>query len=152
MVCADVLSRGWLFATPWTVACQAPLVMELSRQEYWNGLPFPTPTWFVLNRFHVWVRSLSLSDLFHLAKYPKVCCKWQDFILFYGWIIFCLYVYIYTYIYTHTYTHIHTHTQIHTTFSLSVHLSVPSSYFRISAVVNNAAVCSERWCADTFLS
>ena len=30
-------------ATPWTVACQAPLSMELSRQEYWSVLPFPTP-------------------------------------------------------------------------------------------------------------
>ena len=30
-----------LFATPWTVACQAPLSMEFSRQEYWNGLPLP---------------------------------------------------------------------------------------------------------------
>ena len=28
---------------PWTVACQAPLSMGLSRQEYWNGLPFPSP-------------------------------------------------------------------------------------------------------------
>ena len=28
-------------ATPWTVACQAPLFMEFSRQEYWSGLPFP---------------------------------------------------------------------------------------------------------------
>ena len=27
--------------TPWTVACQAPLSMEFSRQEYWSGLPFP---------------------------------------------------------------------------------------------------------------
>ena len=32
-----------LFATPWTVAFQAPLSMEFSRQEYWSGLPFPTP-------------------------------------------------------------------------------------------------------------
>ena len=32
-----------LFATPWTVACQAPLSMEFSRQEYWGGLPFPIP-------------------------------------------------------------------------------------------------------------
>ena len=30
-------------ATPWTVACQAPLSMEFSRQEYWSGLPFPSP-------------------------------------------------------------------------------------------------------------
>ena len=29
--------------TPWTVACQDPLSMEFSRQEYWSGLPFPTP-------------------------------------------------------------------------------------------------------------
>ena len=32
-----------LFATSWTVACQAPLCMGLSWQEYWNGLPFPPP-------------------------------------------------------------------------------------------------------------
>ena len=30
-------------ATPWTVAGQAPLSMEFSRQEYWGGLPFPSP-------------------------------------------------------------------------------------------------------------
>ena len=29
--------------TPWTVACQAPLSMEFSRQEYWSGLPFSSP-------------------------------------------------------------------------------------------------------------
>ena len=28
-------------ATPWTIACQAPLSMEFSRQEYWSRLPFP---------------------------------------------------------------------------------------------------------------
>ena len=32
-----------LFATPWTVAYQAPLSMGFSRQEYWSGLPFPFP-------------------------------------------------------------------------------------------------------------
>ena len=30
-------------ATPWTIACQAPLSLEFSRQEYWSGLPFPSP-------------------------------------------------------------------------------------------------------------
>ena len=29
--------------TPWTVACQSPLSMGFSRQEYWSGLPFPSP-------------------------------------------------------------------------------------------------------------
>ena len=33
-----VLSHVQFFVTPWTVACQAPLSMELSRQEYWSGL------------------------------------------------------------------------------------------------------------------
>ena len=36
-------SRVRLFATPWTVACQAPLSLGFSRQEYWSGLPFPSP-------------------------------------------------------------------------------------------------------------
>ena len=31
------------FTTLWTVAHQAPLSMEFSRQEYWSGLPFPSP-------------------------------------------------------------------------------------------------------------
>ena len=38
-----MLSRVQLFLTPWTVAHQAPLSMRFSRQEYWNGLPLPTP-------------------------------------------------------------------------------------------------------------
>ena len=36
-------SRVRLFATLWIIACQAPLSMEFSKQEYWNGLPFPSP-------------------------------------------------------------------------------------------------------------
>ena len=37
------LSRVQLFATPWTVAYQAPLSMGFSRQEYWSGLPSSSP-------------------------------------------------------------------------------------------------------------
>ena len=36
-------SHVLLFATLWTVACQAPLSMGFSRQEYWSGLPCPPP-------------------------------------------------------------------------------------------------------------
>ena len=56
----DVKSFGRvrLFATPWTVAHQAPPSMEFSRQEYWTGLPFPTP-----------------GDLHLLALYQKVNCS-----------------------------------------------------------------------------
>ena len=38
-----LLSRVRLFATPWTVAYQAPPFMEFSRQEYWSRLLFPSP-------------------------------------------------------------------------------------------------------------
>ena len=38
-----LLSRVRLFATPWTIAYQAPSSMGFSRQEYWSGLPFPSP-------------------------------------------------------------------------------------------------------------
>ena len=44
-VCLGVLSHFshvQLCVTPWTVACQAPLSMGFSRQEYWSGLPFPS--------------------------------------------------------------------------------------------------------------
>ena len=37
------LSHAWLLATPWTGAYQAPPSMGLSRQEYWSGVPLPSP-------------------------------------------------------------------------------------------------------------
>ena len=52
-------------ATPQTIACQAPLFMEFSRQEYWNGLPFPSP-WNLPNPgivLHWQVESLPLSHM-----------------------------------------------------------------------------------------
>ena len=39
-----LLSHVWLFATPWTAAYQAHLSMGFSRQEYWSGVPLPSPT------------------------------------------------------------------------------------------------------------
>ena len=40
---SQLLSCVQIFVTPWTVACQVTLSMEFSRQEFWNGLPFPSP-------------------------------------------------------------------------------------------------------------
>ena len=42
-IVTQLLSCVWLFVTPWTVACQAPLSIGFSRQEYWRGLPFLSP-------------------------------------------------------------------------------------------------------------
>ena len=42
-MCALSLGHAQLFATAWTIAHQAPLSMDVFRQEYWSGLPFPPP-------------------------------------------------------------------------------------------------------------
>ena len=42
-MCGQLLSHGWLCATPWTVARQAPLSMEFSRQEHWSRWPSSSP-------------------------------------------------------------------------------------------------------------
>ena len=43
LLCAQSLGHVQVFASPWTVACQAPLSVRSSRQEYQNGLPLSTP-------------------------------------------------------------------------------------------------------------
>ena len=43
MLLGESLSRVRLFVTPWTVAHQAPLFMEFSKEEDWSGWPFPSP-------------------------------------------------------------------------------------------------------------
>ena len=40
---SESVSRVQLFGTPWIIALQVLLSMEFSRQEYWSGLPFPSP-------------------------------------------------------------------------------------------------------------
>ena len=42
-LCSCVLSHAQLFGPPWTAARKAPLFMGLPSQEYWSGLPFPSP-------------------------------------------------------------------------------------------------------------
>ena len=54
-----LLSCVWLLVIPWTVAPQAPLSIEFSRQEYWSGLPFPSPSFI----FHCTCHCRRLSDL-----------------------------------------------------------------------------------------
>ena len=45
----SLFSRVRLYVTPWTVACQAPLSMEFSRQEYWSSLLCPPPGYVILH-------------------------------------------------------------------------------------------------------
>ena len=54
------LSRVRLLATPWTAAYQAPLPMGFSRQEYWSGVPLPSPK-TILRSHKVQVQNLKLE-------------------------------------------------------------------------------------------
>ena len=57
------------FVTPWTVAHQAPLSMGLPRQEYWSGLPFPSPA--DLPSIGTEPTSPALSGGFFTSKPPR---------------------------------------------------------------------------------
>ena len=60
---ACVLGYVQLFGTPWAIVCQVPLPMGFSRQEYWGGLPVPTPE--DLN----WPRDLSKLQLLWVLRW-----------------------------------------------------------------------------------
>ena len=55
------LSRVWLFATPWTVAYQAVPSMGFSRQEYWRGVPLPSPLGSRAQGQYLWYMGLAAS-------------------------------------------------------------------------------------------
>ena len=50
-------------STPWTIACQSPLPMEFSRQECWNGLPFPSPRNLPYPGIEPWSPALQADSL-----------------------------------------------------------------------------------------
>ena len=60
-------------ATPWIVACQAPLPMEFFRQEYWSGVPFPTPG----DLFNSGVELMSLSSPALAGGFPTTSATWE---------------------------------------------------------------------------
>ena len=58
----------WLFVTLWTVACQALLSKEFSRQEYWSGLPCPPPGDFSRSRNWTHISYVSCIDRWDLNQ------------------------------------------------------------------------------------
>ena len=68
-VCVYMLSCPWLFATPQTVACQAPMSMGFSRQEYWSGLPFFSPGRSSQPRDGTWVSCIGRWILDYWASW-----------------------------------------------------------------------------------
>ena len=83
------LSHVWPFSTPWTAAYQAPPSMGFSRQEYWSGVPLPSPMSIIStgNRSHYtrtffkflyqWIKSENLAPIF--STYYRI----GTFFLFY---------------------------------------------------------------------
>jgi len=70
VMCVYLLSCVRLFVTPWTVAHQAPLLMEFSSQGYWSGLPLPTPEYLPDPRIEP--TSLTLAGRFFYH-----CVTWE---------------------------------------------------------------------------
>ena len=82
-----LLSRVWLFATPWTAAHQAPPSMGFSRQEYWSGVPSPSPIYSYIYSFFIssvicwlfWCVLFSLHMFIFLIDFFH--CSWHLILL-----------------------------------------------------------------------
>ena len=70
-----VLSHVWLFVTPWSAACQAPLSMGFPGHEYWSGLPFPPPGIFPTQGLNPSLASPALAGSFFIAS-----TTWEAFL------------------------------------------------------------------------
>ena len=66
------LSRVRLFATPWTAAYQAPPSMGFSRQEYWSGVPSPSPNYSV----RTYLCTFSFIPLIYVYPYVVTTLSW----------------------------------------------------------------------------
>ena len=123
---------------PWTVTCKPPLSMGLSRQEYWNGLPFPSTGG--LPDPGIKPRSAALqADIYHLSchgspiymcthththtMYMYICTYMHIHVCIcvythvyvtcvHMYIYICVYMYVCTYMYMYN-VYIHTHTHIY---------------------------------------
>ena len=67
----QLLSDVWLFATPWTIAFQAPLSMGLTRQEYWSGQPCPFSRGSSWPKNGTWVSCIGSWILYCLSHQVK---------------------------------------------------------------------------------
>ena len=64
------LSRVWLLVTPWTAAYQAPPSMRFSRQEYWSGVPLPSPV------IYIYIYNLYYYILYLYKKNENESTQW----------------------------------------------------------------------------
>ena len=83
------LSHVQLLATPWTAAYQASPSMGVSRQEYWSGCYLVLFLYSTYKWYHIVFVFLCLTyfTLYNALQVHPCCFKWQNFILFYGWVV-----------------------------------------------------------------
>ena len=74
------LSHVWLLATPWTAAYQAPPSIGFARQEYWSGVPLPSPT----------TSLYSIQLIFILSSYPMILYTHMCVYITQAWITVCI--------------------------------------------------------------
>ena len=88
----------WFLATPWTATYQAPPSMKFSRQEYWSGVPLPSPIHFdwceVISHCRF---ELAMLNILSCHSWPSECCLrrnvhlgllpifWLDFLFWCSW-------------------------------------------------------------------
>ena len=70
------LSRAWLLATPWTAAYQAPPSMGFSRQEYWSGVPLPSPLSKGINQIKKHLYLKKITELW--VGTVGICGTWPE--------------------------------------------------------------------------
>ena len=75
------LSHVWFLATPWTAAYQAPPSMGFSRQEYWSGVPLPSPnnkrTWHLRNYINL-IQNIKITALKTKQRWVPACDDFTD--------------------------------------------------------------------------
>ena len=118
------LSRVWLFETPWSAAYQAPLPMGFSRQEYWSGLPSPSPMTYLQSRYYGILLLLRTLQMLFITRIKSIFFNKPEqvfYVISHLVSSHCAYTHtLCAYTHTHTvptHTHtpcLHTHTHTHT--------------------------------------
>ena len=129
-----------LLATPWTTAHQAPLSMGFSRQEYWSGVPLPSPEVLIkrrhihfslmglcifLNLYTIFLMEIIMYELLHLTNNTE---KYSHIMLFLKG----------TWVHARTHTHTETHTQNFSIMSgLILHVKLLSVLFHSTPKISS---------------
>ena len=90
-LCLRKFSCIWFFVTLWTIAHQAPLSMGLSRQEYWSGVPLPSPFFCEIQPKHIAVPATVAAAVYDVLSWQSLylasICWFLEFFFFTNFVI-----------------------------------------------------------------